>query len=95
MMDIELQQAAATKIMRLANEAGLIAIVWTVEDAKEAIERAAEAQGFSLKEDDALVYGSQLIEQNEKYIEEVSIERGWGALHSAAYDIVADAKGEK
>lgn len=92
---IRKQQQAATEIIRLASEAGITVIVWTVEDTSEAVNRAADLAGITLTDEEAFALAGQLLEENDDYIEEVCIERGWSAIHDVAYDIVTSGKGEK
>lgn len=92
---IRKQQQAATEIIRIANEAGITVIVWTAEDTNEAVNRAADLAGITLTDEQAFALAGQLLDENDDYIEEVCIERGWNAIHDAAYDIVTNGKGEK
>lgn len=92
---IRKQQQAATEIIRLASEAGIAVIVWTAEDTSEAVNRAADLAGITLTDEEAFALAEQLLDENDDYIEEVCIERGWSAIHDVAYDIVTSGKGEK
>lgn len=91
---IDKQQKAATEIIRIAHEAGITVIVWTVEDANEAINRAADRAGATLTDEQAFALAEQLLDENGDYIEEVCIERGWNAIHDVADDIVTEAQEE-
>lgn len=91
---IQKQQEVATQILQLAHKARLAVIVWTVEDANEAINRAADRAGATLTDEQAFALAEQLLDENGDYIEEVCIERGWNAIHDVADDIVAEAQEE-
>ena len=91
---IQKQQEVATEIIRMAHKARLAVIVWTVEDAKEAIERAAKRADVTLTDDEAFTYAEQLLEDADS-IEEPSIEAGWDIINAFADDIIAEAQEDK
>lgn len=91
---IQKQQEVATQILQLAHKAGLAVIVWTAEDTKEAIERAAARAGMKLTDDEAFTYAEQLLEDADS-IEQPSIEAGWDIINAFADDIIAEAQEDK
>lgn len=90
---IQKQQEVATQILQLAHKAGIAVIVWTVEDANEAINRAADRAGATLTDEEAFDLAVQLLEDTDS-IEEPSIEAGWDIINAFADDIVAEAQEE-
>jgi riboflavin biosynthesis pyrimidine reductase len=90
---IDRQQKAATEIIRIAHEAGIAVIVWTAEDANEAINRAADRAGATLTDEEAFDLAVQLLEDTGS-IEEPSIEAGWDIINAFADDIIAEAQEE-
>lgn len=88
---IQRQQEVATQILQLAHKAGLAVIVWTAEDTKEAIERAAGRAGMKLTDDEAFDLAEQLLEDTDS-IEQPSIEAGWDIINAFADDIIAEAQ---
>lgn len=89
---IQKQQEVATQILQLAHKAGLAVIVWTAEDTKEAIEGAAARAGITLADEEAFALAEQLLDENNDYIEEACIERGWSAILDVADDILREGK---
>ena len=84
---IEEQQAAATEILRIAEKAGLIVTVWTVEDAKEACERAYQWAQIAKSSEELEAAGAGLLDQCEEEINDSLIAQGWSILNTAASNL--------
>ena len=83
---IEKQQAAATEIIKIAGEAGLIVILWTAEDVAEKVEAELAKRGISQTKEQIIDIACDVMDENENGIEEESISLG--------SDILVDAIGE-
>lgn len=88
MNDIERQQKAAADILKIANEHGLVCIIWTLEDAHEALCQVLNNNGTALDEEERLNLAGELLDKYESQIEQQSIETGWHILRIGAEDIV-------
>jgi hypothetical protein len=83
---IEKQQAAATEIIKIAAEAGLIVILWTAEDVAEKVEAELAKRGIAQTKEQIIDIACDVMDENENGIEEESISLG--------SDILVDAIGE-
>ena len=88
MTDIERQQKAAADILKIANENGLVCIIWTLEDAEEALCQQLNNNNMALEKDEILNLAGELLDKYESQIEQQSIELGWHIMRIGAEDIV-------
>ena len=87
MTDIERQQKAAADILKIANAHGLICIIWTLEDAEEALCQQLNNNNMALEKDEILNLAGELLDKYESQIEQQSIELGWHILKIGAEDV--------
>lgn len=87
MTDIERQQKAAADILKIANAHGLVCIIWTLEDAHEALSQELNKNNIGLEEEERLNLAGELLDKYESQIEQQSIELGWHILKIGAEDI--------
>jgi biotin carboxylase len=85
------QQKVAADILRMAQAAGMVAIVWTVEDAKEALERAASERTITTEDNKhaSADEAADFLNFAEDTLAEGSIAAGWGILENAANDWIS------
>lgn len=88
MTDIERQQKAAADILKIANAHGLICVIWTLEDALEALCQELDNNDTPLDEEEQLNLAGELLDKYESQIEQQSIELGWHILKIGAEDVV-------
>lgn len=88
MNDIERQQKAAADILKIANEHGLVCIIWTLEDVDEALCQVLNNNDTPLDLEDRLNLAGELLDKYESQIEQQSIETGWHIIRIGAEDVV-------
>lgn len=86
---IKEQDGVAAEIMRLASTAGLRVIVWTANDAEQAVKEACRRLGVQESSVDIRSAAFDVME-SVRFLEDLSIERGWEILNEEAEEVVED-----